>query len=146
MSDTLESRLGSEAESKDEIDEVMPRSISVAVTKMPETPSKPLLNDSTRLLSLAAFLLSLVTGGYATYSVWKTHQESTIGDVNKLIDQYFKGQEKLKTINTATDLPFYNLLRTELRSEAEQAVKKALSEEKKAYGDVSGLTLLANPA
>jgi hypothetical protein len=101
--------------------------VSVVVTKMPEAPTKPLLHDSTRLLSLAAFVFSVATGVFATYQTWKSSRESTIENVSKLIDQYYTGQEKLATLDVSTQLAYVNLLRSKLRGTASRTVVEATS-------------------
>jgi hypothetical protein len=99
--------------------------ISVVVTSLPERPPKALFKDSTRLLSVAAFIFSLATGLYAAYQTWRTDRLTTLETVSKLIDQYYLGQEKLATLNPATQLAYINLLRSELKAVASRAAQNA---------------------
>ncbi len=102
--------------------------IAVVIKTMPDTPSKSLWHDSTRLLSLAAFILSLVTGAYAAYSTWKAQRDATVESVGKLIAEYYSNAEKIKLLkNDAYDISYFNLLRTQQRAEIVQAVQKALT-------------------
>lgn len=98
------------------------RSLPVAVTAMAEAPAKPLRKDSTRILSMAAFLFSVITGVFAMYIAYETQLDKNINSVGKLIDQYFKIHEKLDANSYS-----YNLMRTQLRSIASRAFNKALS-------------------
>ena len=102
-----------------------PQPISVAVTSMPDS-SKSLFKDPTRLMSLAAFLFSVITGVFATYQTWRSSRESTIDSVGKLIEQYYAGQEKLAKLDTTTQIGYANLLRSQLRGAASRTVPQAL--------------------
>jgi len=99
--------------------------ISVVITKMPEPPSKPLLKDSNRLLALAAFLLSLITGTYAAYSTWRTQRESTVETVGRLVEQYYKGTERLKAIDPNKDQAAFIFIQTEQKGTATRAYLEA---------------------
>ena len=101
--------------------------IEIVVKEMPERPPKPLLKDTPRLLSVAAFIFSLVTGVYATYSAWSAKTDAAVEDVGKLISLYYQSAEKLRTVNSFTETAYFNLLRTQQRSQAAQAVTKALT-------------------
>lgn len=113
--------------------------VAVVVTKLPEVPSKPLLKDSTRLLALAAFLFSVTTGLYATYQTWISNREARVDAINKLIDQYYAGQETLATLNPQTQNPYINLLQSQLRSMAARTIPHALQ----VQGDINDGTWLA---
>ena len=104
-----------------------PQRVEVVVKEMPERPPKPLLKDFARLLSVAAFIFSLVTGVYATYSAWRAKTDAAVEDVGKLIALYYQSAEKIKTINAYSETAYFNLIRTQQRSQAAQAVTKALT-------------------
>lgn len=102
------------------------RSFSVAISEMPTAPSKPILRDSARLLSLAAFLFSIITGVFAIYQSWRNDQLATVERVSKLMDDYYAKQETLAKLNTATQMGFANLLQSQLRGIAAKTVPQAL--------------------
>jgi hypothetical protein len=103
--------------------------ITVVVSQMPEKAATPLFKDSTRLLSLAAFIFSVATGLFTTYQTLQASKKQTIEDVMKLIDQYYEGAEKLSHVNPSqTDA--MNLLQAELRGKALRAITEASSVKK----------------
>jgi hypothetical protein len=102
-----------------------PPPLSVVVTQLPAAPSKPLFRDATRLLSLAAFLFSVITGGFAVYQTWTTSRDTTIDNVNKIIEQYYAGQEKIAKLDPQAQLSYVNLVKSQNRSMAARAVALA---------------------
>jgi hypothetical protein len=79
---------------------------------------EPLLKDTNRLLSLAAFVFSVATGLFAVYQTMYTRMEATVDTVNKLIDQYYDEQEKLTKMNEEDQIALMNLLRSRAQSTA----------------------------
>jgi hypothetical protein len=104
--------------------------IPVIVTSLPEKSPKPLFRDSSRLLSVAAFIFSLVTGTFALVHTWTDSRESYVDGVGKLIDQYYAGAEKMATLNLQTQSDYRNLLAVKQRSIALRAVELATRVEK----------------
>jgi len=103
-------------------------SIEVIVKQMPEAPSKPLFKDSTRLLSVAAFIFSVSTGMYAAISSRNQHIDSEVEGVGKLISEYYSKAEKIRTVRRYGEEAYYfNMLRSQQRSDAARAVRKALA-------------------
>ena len=103
-----------------------PPPVSVVITGMPEQPSKPLFKDSARLLSISAFLFSLITGIFAMYQTHQNWQDTTTDSVNKLIDQYYIGQEKLSKLDPINDVAQANFLKALLRGVGTRAVSQAI--------------------
>jgi hypothetical protein len=98
--------------------------INVIVSQLPERPPRPLFRDSSRLLALAAFLFSVVSGVYATYQTRNNSIQSAVESVSKLVDQYYDGQLKFAQLNS-TQMGVSNLLRSSLRSTALRAITLA---------------------
>src|SRR5258708_5565067 len=90
--------------------------IPVYITSLPEKLPKPLFRDSNRLLSLAAFIFSVVTGTFALVHTWTDTREARVDGVGKLIDQYYSGAEKLAALNLQTQADYRNLLSAKQRS------------------------------
>jgi hypothetical protein len=123
MAGSIEGPRASEVEFADE----RPRVVEVVVKEMPEPPHKSLWKDSGRLLSVSAFMFSLATGAYAAYSTWTAKIDASVEEVGKQIGMYYQNTEKLKSIDPRTDTAYFNLIRTQQRSQATQALTKALS-------------------
>lgn len=108
--------------------EKSPASIEVIVKQMPEPPGKPLFKDSTRLLSVAAFIFSVSTGLYAAVSSRNQHIDAEVDGVGKLISEYYSKAEKLRSVSRfGEEATYFNLLRSQQRSDAARAVRKALA-------------------
>jgi hypothetical protein len=99
--------------------------IPVSVITLPEKLPKSLFQDSNRLLALAAFVFSVVTGTFALVHTWTDSREATVDSVGKLIDQYYAGAEKAATLNLQTQSDYRNLLMSKQRSTASRAAALA---------------------
>ena len=97
--------------------------ISVIITKMTHSPSTSLFRDPTRLLSLSAFIFSVITGLYAMYQTYQNQKEATMESVNKLLDQYYAVADKITKIEV--DDGRGNLLKSQSRAIAIRAVRQA---------------------
>jgi tetratricopeptide (TPR) repeat protein len=97
----------------------------VAVTSMPDPPAKPFFSDPTRVISVAAFIFSVVSGLFAAYQTWSDNQQAAVDQVSKLIGEFYDEDEKLGRLNVATQGGEMNLLRSHLRSLALRAASQA---------------------
>jgi tetratricopeptide (TPR) repeat protein len=111
--------------------------VPVHVTKMP--PPQPLFRDTSRLVAVAAFILSLMSVLFTWHQTLNTKREATIDTINKLIDHYYEYQEKLTKMDATTQVTLMNLLRSRAQSMASSMTRLA----NRVQGDIDAQTWLA---